>query len=93
MPIDHEGERTAILAELTDIFRSVCEEPKLELTMEMTSEDLPCWDSMNHITIVVEVEYRFDIQFRTAEVEDLTSISKLVRMIEAKRAVAHVTLK
>jgi acyl carrier protein len=89
MPKNHAADRTAILAALTDIFRSVFEDSDLELTIETTSDDLPCWDSMNHIAIVVEAEYRFDIQFRTAEIEDLTRVSELVRLIETKRAVAR----
>jgi acyl carrier protein len=90
MPNSLAADRLEILSVLTDIFRSVFEDPDLELTLETTSDDLPGWDSMNHITIVVEAEYRFDIQFRTAEIEDLTRISELVRLIETKRAVAHV---
>jgi acyl carrier protein len=89
MPKNHAADRTAILAALTDIFRSVFEDAELELTMETTSDDLPCWDSMNHIAIVVEAEYRFDIQFQTVEIEDLTRVSDLVRLIETKRAVAR----
>jgi acyl carrier protein len=90
MPTNHASERTAILAVLSEIFRSVLDDPDIEVTMETTCDDLPCWDPMNHITIVVEAEYRFDIQFRTAEIEDLTRVSELVRLIETKRAVAHV---
>jgi acyl carrier protein len=87
MSTNHEAERAAILAELTDIFRSVSEDPGVELTLETTSDDLPCWDSMNHIAIMVEAECRFDIQFQTAEIEDLKSIGELVQMIQAKRSV------
>jgi acyl carrier protein len=89
MPNNRAADRTAILAVLTDIFRSVFEDADLELTMETTSDDLQCWDSMNHIAIVVEAEYRFDIQFQTAEIEDLTRVSELVRLIETKRLVAR----
>jgi acyl carrier protein len=89
MSENHATDRTAILAALADIFRSVFEDSDLELTMETTSDDLPCWDSMNQIAIVVEAEYRFDIQFRTAEIADLTRVSELVRLIETKRAVAR----
>jgi acyl carrier protein len=89
MPNNRAADRTAILAALTDIFRSVFEDADLELAMETTSDDLPCWDSMNHIAIVVEAEYRFDIQFQTAEIDDLTHVSELVRLIETKRAVAR----
>ena len=58
--------QASILAEVTKIFRAVFEDPAIELTLDTTSDDLPCWDSMSHITIVVEAECRFDIQFRAA---------------------------
>jgi acyl carrier protein len=89
MPTNRAIERAAILREVIDIFRSVFEDPHLELTLDTTSDDLPCWDSMNHITLIVEAECRFDIQFQTAELEDLTSVRDLVQIIHAKRALAH----
>jgi acyl carrier protein len=90
MPTNHAAGRMAILVTLTDIFRSVLDDPDIEVTMETTYGDLPCCDSMNHITIVVEAVHRLDIEFRTDEIEDLTSISGLFRLIETKRPVAHV---
>ena len=64
MLTDHTIDRAAILAEVTDIFRTVLKDPCIELTPEMTGDDLPAWDSMNHIALVVEAECRFDIQFQ-----------------------------
>jgi acyl carrier protein len=90
MATRHETERAAILAGLTDIFRLVLADPAVELTLGTTSDDLPCWDSMNHIAIVVEAECRFDIQFQVAEIEDLTSVGELVQLIATKRATVHV---
>jgi acyl carrier protein len=80
------ADQRSVLAEVTDILRSVFDDPALEVTLETTADDVPCWDSMNHITIVVEAECRFDIQFQTAEIEDLKSVAELVRMIQTKRA-------
>jgi len=85
MAADH----ARILAELTDIARSVFDEPGLELTLGTTCDDVPMWDSMNHIALVVEAECRFDIQFLTAEVEDVASVGELMRMIQAKVARMH----
>jgi acyl carrier protein len=89
MSTDHTIDRAAILAEVTDIFRSVLQDLRIELTPGMTSDDLPAWDSMNHIALVVEAECRFDIQFQTAEIEDVTSVGDLVRMIQGKLARVH----
>ena len=72
----------AILAAITDIARLVFDDDALELTLESTSDDVPGWDSMNHITLVVEAECRFNIHFGTVEVEELKSVGELVRAIQ-----------
>ena len=76
--------RDTILAGITDIARQVFEDPALELTPDTTSDDVPRWDSMNHITLIVECECRFDIQFETMEIEELRSVDELVRLIQEK---------
>jgi acyl carrier protein len=76
----------AILAAITDIARLVFDDDALELTLESTSDDVPCWDSMNHITLVVEAECRFNIHFGTVEVEELKSVGELVGLIQKKLA-------
>lgn len=74
-----------LLGELTDIFRLVLDEPELTLTEETTANDVPGWDSMTHIALLVEAECRFGITFQTAELDALQRIGDLVRLIETKR--------
>lgn len=75
-----------VMAELTDIFRTVLNQPELELTPRATADDILGWDSMTHITLLVEAECRFGIEFQPNEVELVQSVGELVRAIEAKRA-------
>jgi acyl carrier protein len=89
MTTRHPMNRAAILAEITTIVRRVSGDPYIELTPDMTSDDLPAWDSMNYIRLVVEAECRFEIEFQAADIEDVTTIGELVQMIEAKVAVVH----
>ena len=89
MPVSPHSHRADILAEVTDIVRSVLRDPSIELTIETTADDLPAWDSMNHIAVVVEAECRFDIQFDTREIDALVSVGEIVRMIEAKLSLSH----
>jgi acyl carrier protein len=77
-----------VMAAVTQIFRAVLNQPDLELTPRSTADEVPGWDSMTHIAVVVEAECRFGIEFRTTEVESLQSVGELVRAIEAKRALA-----
>jgi acyl carrier protein len=89
MPAGLHSHCAAILVEVTDIVRSVLRDPSIEVSTETTGDDLPDWDSMNHIAVVVEAECRFDIQFDAREVEELTSVGELVRMIHGKLAQVH----
>jgi acyl carrier protein len=73
-----------ILAEITDIARLVFENPSLELTLQTSSDDIPKWDSLSHIALVVEAECRFDIRFRSNEIEELKNVGELVRLVQAK---------
>jgi acyl carrier protein len=73
-----------VLAEITDIARLVFEDPSLELTLQTSSDDVPRWDSLRHIALIVEAECRFDIRFRSNEIEELKSVGELVRLIQAK---------
>lgn len=75
-----------ILSDLTGILREVLDDPDLVLTPETSAADIPGWDSMAHIALVVEVECRFGIQFQAAEIEALRQVGDLVALIAAKRA-------
>lgn len=77
-------DQAAILAGLTDILRDVFEDPTLAVTMATTAEDVPEWDSMNHINIVVEAERRFGVKFRTSEIEELRNVGDFVNLIGTK---------
>lgn len=78
----------AVLAEVTDILRGVLDDPALAVTADTVADDVPGWDSMAHIALVVEVECRFGITFQAAEIEALQRVGDLLRLIEAKRASA-----
>ena len=73
-----------IYSQLTDIFHEVFEDQSIVPTPEMKASDVPEWDSVNHINLMVAVEARFKIKFRTAELESLRNVGHLVEMIEKK---------
>ncbi len=77
-----------VLAEVTEILREVLDDPDIDLTEDTVAADVPGWDSMAHIALVVEAECRFAITFGVAEIEALQRVGDLVRLIEAKRGAA-----
>ena len=73
-----------ILQNLTPIFRDVFDIPDLEIKPSMTADDVDGWDSVNHITLIVQTEQKFGIKFQTAELEDLRNVGEFVRLIASK---------
>ena len=73
-----------IYGQLTDIFHEVFEDQSITPTAEMRASDVPEWDSLNHINLMVAIEARFKIKFRTAELESLRNVGHLVEIIEKK---------
>ncbi len=74
-----------VWAELTDIVRSVLDDPCVTLTETTTADEVPGWDSMAHIAVIVETECRFGITFAATEIDALRRVGDLARLIEAKR--------
>ena len=64
--------------------RPLANDDTLVITPETTADDIPRWDSFNHINIIVGTEMRFGLRFQTAEVEALKNVGELVKLIAAK---------
>jgi acyl carrier protein len=80
---------TTQIAELTDLVRRVLRNPDIELDESTRFEDLAAWDSMDLISVVVEVEVRFDVLFDVEEVETLLTAGDLLRLIAGKQVLAR----
>jgi acyl carrier protein len=78
----------AIYEKLNQIFRDTLNDDSIALTPSTTADDLPGWDSMNHIFLVVETERGFGIKFQTAEMEELHNVGEFVHLIRSKLAKA-----
>jgi acyl carrier protein len=76
----------AYLPEIRAIVRAVLHDDTIEIARDTRFDDLLGWDSMNLISVVVEVECRFNLRFEPADIEGLASVGNLSEMIAAKRA-------
>jgi acyl carrier protein len=74
-----------MLAKLTDIFRTMFNNPKLNLSRELTAKDVPGWDSFNHVNLMIAVEEEFGLRFSSTEVSNLKNVGELMGLIDAKR--------
>ncbi|MBU6424796.1 MAG: acyl carrier protein [Rhodospirillales bacterium] len=72
-----------ILQRLIEIFRHVFDSDDLVLKPDMTSDDIEGWDSMSTITLAMEIERRFRIKIKMADMESLKSVKELMALIQS----------
>ena len=74
----------AIYQALTAIFHDVFLRDDLVLSPALSARDVEDWDSFKQIEIIIAVEERFGIKFRTREMDSLNNVGDLVRLIASK---------
>jgi acyl carrier protein len=75
-----------ILPQVRALMEDVFDVDDLSVTPATTAEDIEEWDSLSHIRLVVAIERKFRIKFKTAEIEGLKNVGDLVNLIGAKAA-------
>ncbi len=66
------------------IFRDVFEDDSLVVGAETSAIDIPDWDSLTHVNLVVAVEKEFKIRFTTKEIRSLQNLGEWVTTIRSK---------
>lgn len=69
---------------LNDIFMMVFDDDTIQITPEMTANDIDGWDSLSHINLITSVEATFSIRFTQKELLSLKNIGDLLKIIENK---------
>ncbi len=73
-----------VLIKVQEIFRDVLEDDDIILSYEINSNDIPEWDSLNHISLVVTIEKNFNIQFIASEIQDFKNVGEMCEVIVLK---------
>lgn len=79
-------EMNEIKSKLTEIFRSTFEDDALEITDTLTASDVPAWDSLSHINLILAVEKGFGIRLTTREARTMKNVGEFIELIKAKVA-------
>ncbi len=74
---------TAFYPVLSEIFHDVFMR-EIDLKPELTARDVPGWDSFKQIEIIVALEERYGIKFRTRELDALNNVGDLARALAQK---------
>lgn len=73
-----------ILSKLSEIVGDVLDVEGVVLTGSMTAKDVPGWDSLAHIRIILATEKAFRLRFDTAEMAGLQDVGAMADMIARK---------
>ena len=55
-----------------------------ELDEQTTASQVPGWDSLSYVNIIVAVEKHFQVRFRNLEVLRLKNVGDLQRLVDSK---------
>jgi acyl carrier protein len=75
--------------ELERVFRETFNDESLTISDEMTSQDVPGWDSLTHINLMFAIESTFGMQFVGNELADLKNIGELKALLAKRSASAR----
>ena len=75
---------TALLDDITAIFRELLDNENLVVTPEFSRDTHPEWDSMTHLNIIFALEMKFGIKFGVADVEAIRSVADIIRLVQEK---------
>jgi acyl carrier protein len=75
------------LARLNEVFQDVFEDDELRVSSETTAADVEGWDSLMHVTLVINVEKAFGVRFSSSEIAGLKNVGELLALVERKRPV------
>lgn len=73
-----------MMEEIREMLAEILRREVPPLTPETSFEDLPGWDSVVHLSILMEAEHRFGLTFTAAQMIGMKTVGDLLALLEAK---------
>jgi acyl carrier protein len=70
-----------ILDRINEVFQEVFDDDEIRITRDTTAQDVEGWDSLMHVTLLVNIERAFGIRFTSSEVASLKNVGELADLI------------
>ena len=67
--------------DLLPIFRDVFENNEIEISETTVAADIPEWDSLNHIYLVVAIEKHFKVKFTTPQIQSWQCVGDVLNQL------------
>lgn len=76
----------ATIEALNQIFCMVFDDDAIQITPDMTANDVDGWDSLSHINLITTIEAKFNIRFTQKELLKQRNVGDLITDINRKLA-------
>ena len=73
--------REEIYTKLDEVFQDVFDDDSIHVTDSTTANDIEDWDSLEHISLIVSIEHKFNIKFNMGEITSLKNVGEMVDII------------
>jgi acyl carrier protein len=72
--------------ELQEIFQRVFNNQTVRITRELTARDVPEWDSLSNVNLILAIEEHFQVKFAIRDVARLNNVGELMDLIARKKS-------
>ncbi|MGA7836878.1 MAG: acyl carrier protein [Ignavibacteriaceae bacterium] len=69
---------------LKKIILDVLELDDFDMKDETTADQVPGWDSLNHINVILAIEKGYNLKFKGIEILKIKNIGELQQLIDSK---------
>ena len=73
-----------VMKQVSDIFIDLLGNDDIKIDCNTTASDVPEWDSLNHIQLVVEIEKHFKLRFTSSEIQGFKNVGEMCEAISQK---------
>ena len=74
-------DRDEILKQLALIFEEVLKQPGLKIDYNMSADDIDGWDSLSNMTIISEIEKKWNVHFKVRDIVRMKNIGDMIDVI------------
>ena len=76
-----------IIEKFNLIFKEVFEDDNLLINEFTMLKDIPNWESLSHMILIVEIENKFNMVFSSTESIEVISVSQIINLILSKKQI------
>jgi acyl carrier protein len=69
---------------IRQVFREVFDDDEMDIWDEMAAKDVPDWDSLAHVKLIIGLEEEFGIKFATSDIVQMSCINDLKKALVVK---------